>query len=54
MTTNGTEPHSGGRKKTFEDEIKELEEAAKKKADDEGPETLAAHPRRRRSGVQNV
>ncbi|KAI7278724.1 origin recognition complex, subunit 4 [Hortaea werneckii] len=54
VTTNGTEPHSGGRKKTFEDEIKELEEAAKKKADDEGPETLAAHPRRRRSGVQNV
>ncbi|KAI7711115.1 hypothetical protein KC353_g9206, partial [Hortaea werneckii] len=46
VTENGAEPHSGGRKKTFEDEIKELEEAAKKKADDEGPETLAAHPRR--------
>ncbi|RMZ01640.1 hypothetical protein D0862_06293 [Hortaea werneckii] len=54
VTENGTEPHSGGRKKTFEDEIKELEEAAKKKADDEGPETLTAHPRRRRSGMQSV
>ncbi|KAI7513893.1 origin recognition complex, subunit 4 [Hortaea werneckii] len=54
VTENGSEPQSGGRKKTFEDEIKELEEAAKKKADDEGPEKLAAHPRRRRSGVQSV
>ncbi|KAI7221268.1 origin recognition complex, subunit 4 [Hortaea werneckii] len=54
VTENGAELHSGGRKKTFEDEIKELEEAAKKKADDEGPETLTAHPRRRQSGVQSV